>query len=97
MWQVMDITPAKQIVICEQPENKTAGGLTLNIGGDDDKKDKPPELGLVIKIGAGKKPIEFKVGDTIVYRRYMDNRIEIGGREYNFIGFTDIIGVLSKS
>lgn len=83
--------PAKKIVICETVKLKSGIGLTLPPSGD-----KPPELGRVLYIGEGKKPVEFEVGDTIVYMKYSDNKVDIKGQIYNFIEFRNIVAVLPK-
>lgn len=83
------LIPAKNIVILKSGEDKTASGLAIV----NDKKEKP-ETGVVFKIGNGKKPVPFKVGDRIVYRKYMENTTSIEGVNYNFIDFKDIIGVI---
>lgn len=82
-------------VICTNPpEQKTKSGLTLA------KEEKKPELGIVYAVGkVGKEsemPLEMKIGDIIVFRRYADNRIFIEGKEYNFINFKDVVGVLDN-
>jgi len=86
----MQLKAARKVVICEQPHNKTASGLV--IPGDKDTKE--PELGVVVEIGEGKLPVPVEVGDTIVYRRYTDNRITISSKQYNFISFKDIMAVV---
>ena len=85
----MDIRPSKKVVICESVETKTHTGILIVTG--DEKK---PELGKVLAIGEGNKPLEFNVGDTIVFRRYTENLIVIQGKEYNFIIFKDILEVM---
>lgn len=97
----MNIKPAKNTIVCENPpESKTKSGVIIAEG-----EDKKPELGVVLAIGeAGKNdrgidielPLEVKVGDTIVFRRYSANRIYIKGKEYSFIDFKDVVGVLGK-
>jgi len=92
----MNILPAINTVVCKNPpESKTKSGLHLP--GADGKK---PEIGVVIAVGEPKKggemPVKFKVGDTIVFRRYADNRIFIEGEELNFIDFKDVVGVLKS-
>lgn len=89
----MKIVAAKEVVICEQPDNKTKSGLLLS---DDDKGDKVPEMGKVIEIGKGEKPVPFKKGDLIVFRRYADNRIPVKGKPYNFIEFKDVMAVVKE-
>ena len=84
----MEIIAAEKTVVCKNPpDQRTKSGLSL-------AEDKKPELGLVVAIGKGDMPVEMKAGDTIVFRRYSDNRIYIEGIEYNFIRFEDVVGVL---
>ena len=84
--------PATKVVICEAEASTTETGLELAQG-----EEKKPELGKVVAIGIGKKPVVFEIGDTIVFRRYADNRILVRGKEYNFIRFEDIVAVLPKT
>lgn len=84
--------PAKKVVICEQVEQVTHSGLHL-ASSEDSKK---PETGKIIAIGEGKLPVECSVGDTIVYRRYTDNKVSVNGKEYNFISFKDILAVVKS-
>ena len=88
----MKIKAGFNTVICTNPpEEKTKSGLSLTTG------DKKPELGLVYAVG---EPVDdavkpnVKVGDVVVFRKYADNRIFVQGKEYNFIDFKDIVGVL---
>jgi co-chaperonin GroES (HSP10) len=87
--------PANRVVICEAEASTTESGLQLAQGGDE--KDKKPEIGKVIAIGDGKKPVDFEIGDTIVFRKYSDNRIVVRGQEFNFIDFKDVMAVLPKA
>jgi len=76
------IIPAKNVVILTPPQDqKTKSGLLIR-----DVENKT-ELGVVFCIGEGKRPCEFKVGDSIVFRRYTDNRVFIEGIEFNFVRF----------
>ena len=90
----MEILAARDTVVCQNPpDSKTKSGIVVPSG-----NEKRPESGIVIAIGeAGKDgtPIKMKVGDKIVFRRYSDNRIYIEGKEYNFIHFKDIVGVIN--
>lgn len=83
------IKPAKNVVVCKPADNKTKAGLTLATG--DDKKNEKPELGVVIAIGKGEKPLDFKVGDTVVFERYSTNHIEVNGKMYTFVYFKHIM------
>ena len=86
----MLIRPAQKIVICKPaPKQKTTSGIVLPT------PDKgAPEIGVVYAIGKGKLPVSLKVGSTIVYRRYTENKVYIQGEEYNFVRFEDITGVI---
>lgn len=83
------IKAAKNVVVCKNAmTQKTKSGLELN------HADNKPEMGEVVVLGAGTPPVKLKVGDTIVFRRYTDNRIFLGGTEYNFVQFKDVLGVV---
>lgn len=90
------IIVSKNVVVLTPPENqKTKSGLILQ-----DTENKT-ELGVVYAIGAGKKPCEFKVGDSLVFRRYTDNRVFVEGQELNFVRFNaddptvnDVLGIV---
>lgn len=86
-----NILAAEKVVVCKNTKSqKTKSGLELP------NTENKPEMGEVVVIGTGKKPVPFKVGDNIVFRRYTDNRIVVGGVEYNFIQFKDVLGIVNQ-
>lgn len=86
------IVASKKVVVCITAKATVSkSGLILN------NAENKPETGEVIVIGEGKLPVSFKVGDVIVFRRYTDNRINVGGVEYNFVQFKDVLGVVSQN
>jgi len=86
-----EILAAKGVVVCINAKSHTTkSGLELA------NTDNKPETGEVVVFGTGKKPIEFGIGDVIVFRRFTDNRIFLGGVEYNFVLFKDVLGVIKK-
>lgn len=89
----MKINPAEKFVICtEVKDSLTKSSIALAY---EKAKDKP-ELGIIVAIGAGKQPVKMQVGDTIAFERYVDNRISIGGKKYNFVKFEHIVGVVKE-
>ena len=90
------ILPAKNVVVLIPPENqKTKSGLVLI-----DTENKT-EMGVVYAIGEGKKPCDFKIGDSVVFRRYTENRVFVEGIEFNFVRFNvddptvnDVLGIV---
>lgn len=90
----MDITPSEKIaIVIEAKRQKTSSGLIIPTLEEKAK----PEMGEVVAFGPGDKPVDFVVGDTIFYRRYMDNKIFYKDRHYNFIKFEDIVGVIKEN
>mgnify|MGYP001597679056 FL=1 len=76
------IIPSKNVVVLMPPEDqKTKSGIVLP-----DTENKT-ELGVVYLIGEGKKPCDFSVGDSVVFRKYTDNRVFVEGQEFNFVRF----------
>ncbi len=76
-------------------EKKTATGIVLP-----DTHDEKSQKGKVIALGgphvtdAGKKIMpEFKVGDTVIYKKWGGDEVKFGvsGKEYIFVKFEDIL------
>lgn len=103
-YTVDSILPAPGYVIVEPKElpNEVAGIINPN-------KDKEvPQWGTVIKVGAdvpdrieGEKGDTMLVkrslagvGQTVIYKKWGGNDVEIGGKKYYFLRFEEIIGVV---
>lgn len=80
-------------------EKKTAAGIVLP-----DTHEEKSQKGKVIALGkpqltdSGKKIVlEFKVGDTVVYKKWGGDEIkfETTGKEYIFVKFEDVLAVIS--
>ena len=56
--------------------------------------EKKQEVGKVIAIGEGKQPVKMKKGDTVVFRKYGEDKILLDGKEHLFVTFPDILGVI---
>lgn len=88
------LKPSKEIIICTQPSEETTDeGISLGISSNKDR----PETGIVYAIGSGELPIEVKVGDKVVYRKYSESEVFIGGKRYNFLDFKDIVAVIETT
>ena len=65
--------------------------------------EKQPEIGRVFDIGPkGKKNWPFgvkglSVGDLVLYRKYGSSNFVVGGAEYAFVGFDDIVGKVEEA
>ena len=78
-------------------EETTASGIFLP---DNANKEKP-EKGEVLAVGPGKimdngqlKPMNVKVGDKVMFKKYSPDEIKIEDQEYLLISESDILGVL---
>ena len=82
------VEPAKQ-------EKKTSSGIYLP-----DSHDEKPQYGKVLATGAdtvdhGTKIVSpAKVGDTVVYKKWGGNEVQIGDIEYQFLKFEDILAIV---
>lgn len=66
--------------------------------------EKKQETGKVVAIGASghfdnatPRPFfnpKIKIGDIIAYRRFGDDRLFLKGKEYLFVKFEDILGII---
>ena len=83
------IIPAKKVVVIELVEIKSSTGIEY-------VTEKKQETGKVIAIGEGKKPVEMKIGDTIAFRKFGEDKLVLGGKECLFVTFADCLGVIKS-
>jgi len=79
-------------------EKKTSTGIVLP-----DTHDEKSQKGKVIAMGgpqineAGKKIIpEFKVGETVIYKKWGGDEVkfDVAGKEFIFVKFEDILAIV---
>lgn len=77
-------------------EEKTPGGIVL----PDSAKEKPLQ-GEVLCVGSGKlddkgnrQPMEVKVGDKILFKKYSGTEVKIDGTEYLIIDEREILAIV---
>ena len=96
----MKIRPLQDRVVVrrKEEETKTAGGIVLP-GSAAEK----PAQGEVLAVGPGrilengeKRPIDLKVGDTVVFGKYASNTIKIDGEELMILSESEIYGVIES-
>ena len=94
----MKIRPLQDRVVVrrKEEETKSAGGIVLP-GSAAEK----PAQGEVLAVGPGrvmengeKRPVDLKVGDTVVFGKYASNTIKIDGEELLILSETELFGVL---
>lgn len=73
-----------------EAETKTVSGIYLP-----DSAGEKPQKGKVLVVGADeiKKTSPCKKGDIVIYKKWGGNEVKIGGREYLFSKFEDILAV----
>ncbi len=96
----MKIRPLQDRLIVKRvsEESKTKGGIII----PDSAKEKPLE-GKVLAVGNGKiledgkvRPMDIKVGDTILFSKYAGTEIKIDGEEHLILREEDVVGVVEK-
>lgn len=89
----MNIKPlADRVLVVPAPaEEKTIGGIII----PDTAKEKPLK-GEVVAVGNGTKDEEMvvKVGDTVLYGKYVGTELELEGSKYLIMRQSDILAVL---
>ena len=82
-----------------EEEEKSPGGIIL----PDTAKEKPQE-GKVVAVGKGRlledgtvRPLEVKVGDTVLFPKYSGTEINHGEMEYLILREEDILAVVKDS
>ena len=94
----LKITPASGYILVEptKTERKTASGIVLP-----DSHEEKPQKGKVVAIGGAeitesgvKREAPCKVGETVIYKEWGGNEYKEGEKEYLFIKFEDILGIV---
>lgn len=94
----LKITPASGYILVEptKTERKTASGIVLP-----DSHEEKPQKGKVLAVGGAeitesgvKRKAPCEVGETVIYKEWGGNEYKEGGKEYLFIKFEDILGIV---
>lgn len=96
----MKLQPLSNRVFIEaiEAENETASGIVLPSEGQE-----KPQMGKVIAVGPGKlddhgkrMKMNVKIGDTVLYKKYGPDEIEIEGKKYLVADEDDIVAIIYK-
>lgn len=78
-------------------ERITKAGIVL----PDTAEEEKPEKGEVIAVGKGKildegkhRPLEIKVGDKIIFKKYSPDEIKIDDQEYLILEEDDVLAII---
>ena len=89
----MNVKPlADRVLILPAPaEEKTIGGIII----PDSAKEKPLK-GSVVAVGNGTKDEEMvlKVGDTVLYGKYVGTELELEGEKYLIMRQSDVLAII---
>ena len=94
----MNIRPLQDRVVVRrtEEEHKSAGGIVLP-----DSATEKPAQGEVLAVGPGRlldngdvRPVDVKVGDTVVFGKYASNTVKIDGEELLILSESEIYGVV---
>ena len=89
----MNIKPlADRVLVVPAPaEERTIGGIII----PDTAKEKPLK-GEVVAVGNGTKDEEMivKVGDTVLYGKYVGTELELDGTKYLIMRQSDILAIV---
>lgn len=87
-------TPGNILLEPEEAMRQTASGIVLP-----DTAGEKPQKGKVLAVGSdeitdsGKKSAPCGVGDIVYYKKWGGNEIKLGGKEYIFVKFEDILAI----
>jgi chaperonin GroES len=96
----MSLRPLHDRVIVErlEQETKTASGIVLPEGAAE-----KPDQGKVTAVGNGKiledgkvRPLDVKVGDTVLFGKYSGQTVKIDGKEVLVMREEDIMAIVEK-
>ena len=95
----MNLRPLFDNIVVKRIEEdeKTKSGIVLPDTVDKEK----PQKGEVIAVGNGKisengkrTPMEVKVGDKVLFRKYSPDEIKMGNEEYLVMTQSDVIAII---
>jgi len=95
----MNIKPLSNHVFIEQEKEETVtkSGIVLPENADKEK----PLKGKIVAVGPGKLndkgeriPLSVKVGDTVIFKKYGPDEIEIDGKKYLVGDEDDILAII---
>ncbi|OHB21194.1 MAG: co-chaperone GroES [Parcubacteria group bacterium RIFCSPLOWO2_01_FULL_48_18] len=95
----MNFKPLNDHVVLEplEEETRTKSGIVIP---DTAEKEKPVK-GKVLAVGPGKYndagtriPVSVKVGDTVLFKKYGPDEVEIGGKKYLIGEESDILAII---
>ncbi len=93
----LNLKPTAGYLVIEplEAQSKTDSGIYLP-----ESAEEKPQKGTVIAVGGDevtekgtKRPSPAKVGDVVIYKKWGGNEVKIGGVEYLFAKFEDILAV----
>lgn len=92
----INLKPTAGYILLEpqKTETTTASGIVLP-----DTSSEKPQMGTVLAIGgdevtdSGVKKSPVKTGDKVIYKKWGGNEIKVGGQEYLFVKFEDILAI----
>ena len=99
--QKMNIRPLGDHVVVKalKEEEVTKSGIILPDTVDKEKKAQ----GTVLAIGPGKmlesgtrSLMDVKVGDTVIFKKWGGDEVEVGDEEYKIVSQDDILAILEK-
>jgi len=89
----MEIKPLDDRVLVEkieEEEETSVGGIII----PDTAREKP-RLGKVVAVGTDEDLQEkVKVGDKILYGKYVGDEVKLGGKEYLIVQRSDILAIV---
>src|SRR3989337_3817086 len=96
----LKLKPTSGYVLIEplEAETKTSSGIYLP-----DSAGEKPQKGKVLAVGPDevtdsgtKRTCPAKVGNIVIYKQWGGNEVKIGGKEYLFSKFEDILAIEAK-
>ncbi|HBH05456.1 MAG TPA: co-chaperone GroES [Flavobacteriales bacterium] len=91
---MQELQPVNQNVILEikeEKEQRTASGLYI----PDTAKEKP-QFAKVVALSTIESP-EVSVGDTVFFKQFSGNEIEMDGKKYLVIQYSDILAKIVET
>ncbi len=94
----MNLKPlGDNLIVKPQKEEEKNSGIVV----PEEGKDKMPEKGEVVAVGPGRVlengnrlPMNVKVGDKIMFKKYTTEEVKIDGEEYLVVAESNVVAVV---
>jgi len=82
------------VIVAEEEGKQSQIGKVIGVGKINTKLRRGYEISYTEWLNSTKEIKGIDIGDTIIYKKYSGNEVELEGKEYKLVAFQDIIACI---